>query len=171
MLESLCFHTEITMLVRLCDTRKIFHFSSMGEERLNCRSQILSKQSQVAKAGVGRSRVSTPFSTLLQLPSGQHKYVRQASAGERAQILPLYPLRQNPADGGPSPGCFICWQCWVLSQFLGCLHPSTFFIILLSSFSFIPATVCSLRPDASTMFSTTFGKISFSVMKKSTYIL
>lgn len=97
----------------------------MGREWLNCRSQILNNRSQVAKAGVSRSTVWTPFSTHLHLPSGQHKYLRavcsceqsEPSAAEGARILPPhtpqqspwmlgllspFPLRQNPPDGGSS---------------------------------------------------------------------
>lgn len=97
----------------------------MGREWLNCRSHISNNRSQVAKAGVSRSTVWTPFSTHLHLPSGQHKYLRaersceqsEPSAAEGARILPPhtpqqsprtlgllspFPLRQNPPDGGAS---------------------------------------------------------------------
>lgn len=149
----------------------------MGREWLNCRSQILNNQSQVAKAGVSRSTVWTPFSTHLHLPSGQHKYLRaersceqsEPSVAKEAWILPphtpqqspqmlrllsIFPLRQNPPDGGAKPTGLTAPVCnlkfFQNSSIQGQLQLSIFFITLLNSNlkSFIPIKSCFLQPDA-----------------------
>lgn len=116
-------------------------------------------------------------------------WTKQASAGEGAPILPPHTLFRTchsklPKYWGYCPftlshdthlmvdpahrsddSC-VLYLLAILNAvkipLQGWLHPSTFFIIFLSSLTFIPTKLCSLRPDASTiLFSTTFWQSIF----------